>query len=68
MKPPKPQKNTNTVQMFKEPKLFADDEDRDENENGNTDKYKDENENGGNINQKFEGWSFVQNSNFSNGK
>lgn len=69
MKPPKPQKNTNTVQMFKEPKLFADDEDTDENENGNTNnKYKDENENGGILNQKFEGWSFVQNNNFSNGK
>ena len=49
LKPPKNIQDGRQIKMFKEPKLFADDESDDEkDDNGNED------------NTKFEGWSFVQ--------
>ena len=52
LKPPKNIQDGRQIKMFKEPKLFADDEEDDDgDENGNED------------NTKFEGWSFVQGNN-----
>ena len=52
LKPPKNIQDGRQIKMFKEPKLFADDEDDDaRDENGNED------------NTKFEGWSFVHGNN-----
>ena len=52
LKPPKNIQDGRQIKMFKEPKLFADDEDDDDgDENGNDD------------NTKFEGWSFVHGNN-----
>ena len=52
LKPPKNIQDGRQIKMFKEPKLFADDEDDDVgDENGNDD------------NTKFEGWSFVHGNN-----
>ena len=59
LKPPKVQKSENTVQMFKEPKLFVDDEDEVYMEENGGEGVTESNKNEGA--QKFEGWSFVQN-------